>query len=143
MRAFLLILLCAATMAAADISGTWIGALPNQQANAHRIKVTQQVALQLVQNGTTISGKLYGDYESSPIIEGKIDGSSVDFVVVAQEQQGNQINQTRLHFTGTVQSDGTIELSRVRESSTNAGNGGAYKSQKSGTKQTFVIKRIT
>ena len=144
MRSLPLLVVFAATLSAADISGTWTGELPTPQgANAHRIRVVQQVAFQLAQNGATLTGKLYGDYESSPIIEGKIDGDNVDFVVVTQEQQGNQINQTRLHFTGSLKPDGTIELSRVRESSTNAGNGGAYKSQKSGAKQTFLIKRLS
>ena len=103
--------------------------------------MAQQVAFQLVQKGAVLTGKLYGDYDSSPLIEGKVSGDTVDFVVITQEQQGNQINQSRLHFTGTLQPDGNIELSRTRETSTNAGNGGAYKGKT--VKQTFVIRRIT
>jgi len=129
---------------AADIAGTWLGAFP-PQANSQnqRLRITQQLAFQFVQNGATLTGKLYGDYDSSPIIEGKITGDAIDFVVVAQEQQGNQINQSRLHFTGAIQADGTIELSRVRESSTNAGNGGAYKGKATNGKQTLILRRLT
>ena len=131
-----------ATLSAADFAGTWIGEIPFQ-ANGQRLKMAQQVAFQLVQNGATLTGQLYGDYDSSPIIEGKVTDGGIDFVVIAQEQQGNQINQSRLHFTGTLQPDGTIQLSRVRETSTNAGNGGAYKGKATYSKQTFVIRRLS
>jgi hypothetical protein len=142
MRFLLLAGWFAASLSAADFSGTWIGELPTQN-NSHRLRMAQQIALQLVQNGATLTGKLYGDYVNSPIIEGKISGDAIDFVVVAQEQQGNQINQSRLHFSGTLKPDGNIEMSRVRENSTNAGNGGAYKGKAGVARQTFVIRRLT
>ena len=141
MRALLIAGLLAGQLCAADLSGTWIGELP-PQGNRVRLHMTTQIAFQFAQNGGTLTGKLYGDYESSPIIEGKVTGDAVDFVVVAQEQQGNQINRTRLHFTGTIQPDGSLELSRVRERSTNAGNGGDYKAKTNGSGQKFVIKRL-
>ncbi len=137
-----LIGLFAARISAADFAGTWIGEIPPQN-NAQRLHMAPQVAFLLVQNGATLTGKLYGDYDSSPVIEGKVVGDTIDFVVIAQEQQGNQINQSRLHFTGTLQPDGAIELSRVRETSTNAGNGGAYKGKATNAKQTFKIRRLT
>ncbi len=142
MRILLMLGLFAAQICAADFGGTWIGEIPSQN-NGHRLRMAQQVAFQLVQKGGTLTGKLYGDYDSSPISEGKVTGDTIDFIVVTQEQQGNQINQSRLHFTGTLQPDGSIELSRVRESSTNSGNGGAYKGKAPNAKQTFVIKRLT
>jgi hypothetical protein len=141
-RVLLMIGLFAAKAFGADFAGTWIGEIP-PQSNSQRLHVAQQVAFLLVQNGTALTGKLYGDYDSSPIIEGKITGDTIDFVVVTQEQQGNQINQSRLHFTGTLQADGTIQLTRVRENSTNAGNGGSYKGKATNGKQTFLIKRLT
>ena len=134
--------LFAAKVSAADFAGTWIGEIP-PQSNSHRLNVAQQVAFLLVQNGATLTGKLYGDYDSAPIIEGKASGDTIDFVVVTQEQQGNQINQSRLHFNGALQPDGTIQLSRVRENSTNAGNGGSYKGKSTNGKQSFVIRRLT
>src|SRR5262249_12068217 len=111
--------------------------------NRMRLHITTQIAFQFVQNGATLTGKLYGDYENSPIIEGKVTGDAIDFVVVTQEQQGNQINRSRLHFTGSVHPDGSIELSRTRERSTNAGNGGDYKGKANAPKQTFLIKRLS
>lgn len=142
MRVFLIAGLFAATVSGADLSGTWIGELP-PQGNRVRLHIATQIAFQFVQSGPTLTGKLYGEYESSPIIEGKVTGDAVDFVVVTQEQQGNQINRTRLHFTGNIHPDGSVELSRIRERSTNAGNGGDYKTKSNTPKQTFVIKRIT
>jgi hypothetical protein len=141
MRILLMIGWFAANVCAADFGGTWIGEIPSQN-NGHRLRMAQQVAFLLVQNSGTLTGKLYGDYDSSPIIEGKVTGETIDFIVVTQEQQGNQINQSRMHFTGAIKPDGTIELSRVRETSTNSGNGGAYKGKATNGKQTFVIKRL-
>ncbi len=110
--------------------------------NGQYLRLSQQVAIKLVQNGTTLTGKLYSDYEGAPIIEGKVSGDTVDFVVIAQEQQSNQITQSRLHFTGTLQKDGTIEITRNRESATNAGNSGDYKLKADRAKQTFLLKRL-
>jgi hypothetical protein len=141
MRVLLIAGLLAANLSAADLNGTWIGELP-PQGNRMRLHITTQIAFQFIQNDATLTGKLYGDYESSPITEGKVNGDTVDFVVVTQEQQGNQINRSRLHFTGTIQPDGSVELARVRERSTNAGDGGDYKNKTNTPKQTFVIKRL-
>jgi hypothetical protein len=141
-KTLILGLVFVAALSGADIAGTWLGQIPVQSNNTQRLKIGQQIAFQLVLNGSTLTGKMYGDYDSSPIIEGKVTGDAIDFVVMAQEQQGNQINQSRLHFSGTLLPDGTIELSRVRESSTNSGNGGAYKGNGKNGKNTFVIKRL-
>ena len=48
----------------------------------------------------------------------------VSFVVIAQEQAGNQINETRMRFTGTFKA-GELELTRSREGVHDAANGGA------------------
>jgi hypothetical protein len=133
--------LCAATLPAADFSGTWLGEVPFPF-NGELLRLTQQVAIKLVQNGATLSGKQYSDYDSAPVSEGKVVGDKVDFIVVAQEQVSNQISQARLHFTGTLKPDGTIEITRVRESATNAGNSGAYQYRGANVKQTFILKRM-
>jgi hypothetical protein len=134
-------LLCAATLPAADFGGTWLGEIPFGF-NGQYLRMTQQVAIKLIQNGTTLTGKQYSDYDSAPIIEGKVSGDQVDFVIVAQEQQSNQITESRLHFTGTLQKDGSMEITRMRESATNAGNSGVYKFKAENAKQTFILKRI-
>jgi len=63
MRVLLIAALVAAPVYAADLNGTWIGELP-PQGNRMRLHITTQIAFQFVQNGGTLTGKLYGDYES-------------------------------------------------------------------------------
>ncbi len=127
--------LAAALLSATDLSGIWTAQI------ALRNGMTQEVAFQLVQTGSKLGGKLYGDFQSAPIRDGVISGNLLTFVVVASEQSGNQINETRLRFTGTVK-DGEIELTRERESSTNAGNGGGTQTLRPSARQTFRLKRL-
>jgi len=134
-------LLCAATLSAADFAGTWVGEVPFSF-NGQHLRLSQQVAIKLTPKEDRLEGKLYGDYDSARILEGKISGDKIDFVVIAQEQQGNQIVDTRLHFTGTLVNDNVIELNRIRESATSAGNGGGYKYKSEQVKQTFLVKRL-
>lgn len=129
------LLLSLAAMAA-DLSGIWVGQIPPGRPGAN----PQEIAFKFVQNGGSLNGKLYGDYKSTPLIEGKVTGESLTFIVVAEEQAGNQINETRLKFTGALR-DGEIELTRERESSTNAGNGGVVQFR-GNTKQTIRLKRL-
>jgi hypothetical protein len=116
-RALLLLLASTTWLGAADLTGMWIGKIPTRNGEF------ADVAFQFKQTGATLAGKLYGDYKSSPIVEGSVTGDQVMFVVLASEQSGNQINESRLRFTGTLK-DGVLELSRQREQSTNAGNSG-------------------
>jgi len=118
MKTVLGCVLFASALLGADVAGVWVGQVPGRNGQP------QDVAFKFTQNGTTLGGKLYGDYQSTPITEGKISGDEVAFVVVAPEQSGNQINETKLRFTGSIK-DGEMELTRERERSTNAGNGGA------------------
>jgi hypothetical protein len=138
---FVATLLSGGLLSAADVTGTWLGEVPFGF-NGQYLRLTQQVAIKLVQNGGELSGKQYSDYESAPIIQGKVTGDQVDFVIVAQEQQSNQITESRFHFTGVIQKDGTIEITRTRESATNAGNSGAYKVKAANATQIFTLKRI-
>ena len=127
-------LVCATALCAADVSGIWMGQIPGRNGEP------QDIAFKFSQSGATLKGKLYGDYQSTPITDGKVAGDEVSFIVVAPEQAGNQINQTRLRFTGSIK-DGEIELTRERESATNAGNGGVVQF-KGNAKQIFRIKRL-
>jgi hypothetical protein len=129
-----LVFLLAGSLFGGDLSGIWVGQIPGRNG------VTQDVEFQFVQKGTTLEGKLYGDYRSSPIREGKITEEGVSFVVVSQEQAGNQINDTQLRFTGVLK-DGELEITREREASTNAGNGGGVQFR-GNTKTNFKLKRL-
>src|SRR5580700_5574159 len=66
---------------AADISGIWLGSLTGGRRNQ-----VQDFAFQFIQKGTTLTGKLYLDYGSTPILKGTIDGDQISFQVVAREQ---------------------------------------------------------
>ena len=135
MRRLTSLLLLPLSLGAADLSGIWVGQIPA------RNNEMQDIAFQIKQSGTGLTGKLYGDYRSMPMVEGKVDGDQVSFVILAQEQAGNQINETRLKFTGVFK-DGALELTRERERSTNAGNGGGVQSRNFNAKQTMRLKRL-
>ncbi len=130
------LLLLASPMIAADLTGIWVGQIPTRNGEM------QDIAFQLRQNGTKIEGKLYGDYQSSPIVQGTIAGSLVTFVVSGSEQAGNQINETRTRFTGKFE-NGQLELLREREASHNAGNSGAVEQRRNTPRQSFTLKRLT
>jgi hypothetical protein len=129
------LLAIAGPLLAADLPGVWTGQYPGRNGDL------QDIAFQFTQSGTRIGGKLYGDYGSSPIVQGLVAGDLITFVVVSQEQAGNQINETRLRFTGKFVDGGQIELTRDRESSTNAGNGGGVQSR-AGARLTFRLKKL-
>lgn len=117
-----------------DFSGTWIGQIPG------RNNTVQDVAFKLTQEGKTLNGKLYGDYGSTAIREAVISGDLITFIVVTSEQAGNQINETRLRFTGRM-IDGQIELTRERERATDAVNGGVAQ-YRNNAGQRFRLKRL-
>jgi hypothetical protein len=133
-KLFIVALLCAWTLPAADLTGIWIGQIPGRNGEM------QDIAFKFTQTGTTLGGKLYGDYQSTTITEGKISGDQITFVVNAPEQAGNQINRARLSFSGSIQA-GEIELTREREGATNAGDGGVVQFR-GNAKQTFRLKRL-
>ena len=127
-------LLCAWALLGADFGGIWVGQIPGR--NGEML----DIAFQFTQDGAKLGGKLYGDYQSTPIVEGKITGDQVTFVVIAPEKAGNQINAARLHFSGSLKA-GELELTRERESATNAGNGGVVQF-KGSAKVSFRLKRL-
>jgi hypothetical protein len=130
----LALLLLAPALWAADITGIWTG-----QVNV-RDDVYQDVAFKLVQKGDALEGKMYGDFNSTPLREGKVTGEMVEFVVETAEQAGNQVNTTRLRFSGQFK-DGRLELTRVRERSVNAGNSGGAQIRNNAPLP-FTLKRL-
>src|SRR5258708_37772939 len=123
MRRLPILVICfALNLICADLTGIWIGRMPARNGEF------QDISFKFTQDGATLGGKLYGDYQSTAITEGKITGDQISFLVIAPEQNGNQINRTRLRFTGVIK-DGEVELTREREGSTNAGNGGKVQVQ--------------
>lgn len=119
----------------ANLTGIWIGQVPTRN-NTDKA----DIAFHLEQTGTKITGKLYGDYRSSPIVNGTIAGDLVTFVVAAEEQSGNEINQSRLRFTGKL-INGELELTRDRESSNRAGSGAGVQIRNNAG-VTFRLKKL-
>jgi hypothetical protein len=136
MRA-VLFLLFASSLFGADLSGIWVGQLerPNRD--------PLDLSFQFTQTGSTLKGKLYGDYGSEQIVEGTVEGDKIRFVVFAQEQAGNQINEVKLTFEGEFK-DGVLEMTRDRGPSRNAANAGdsGLKRTTNTPKLSFKLKRL-
>lgn len=129
-------LLCGLTLSGADFNGIWVG-----QVQTGRDGALQDIAFKITQTGKMLTGKLYGDYQSSSISEARVSGHLITFVVVATAQQnGNEINTNRLRFTGSLK-DGALELTQDRDGATTAGNGGAFVA-KANPKTTVRLKRL-
>src|SRR4051794_35540644 len=98
MRRFLTIglLFSLGVLNAADVSGIWLGSATGGRRN----QVTD-FGFQFVQKGTTLTGKVYTDYGSTPILKGTIEDDKISFQAVTREQSGNEINQVVVRFTGT------------------------------------------
>jgi hypothetical protein len=135
MRRLLFMLAIPLLSQAADLSGIWLGTA----STGGRRNQTQDFAFQFIQKGPVLTGKLYVDYGSTPILKGTIDGDKIAFEVVAREQAGNEINQSVFRFTGTIK-EGEIELTREREEIRAAGNSGAAFARPGS--QTFKVKRL-
>jgi hypothetical protein len=123
------------SLRAADLSGIWLGTA----STGGRRNQMQDFAFQFIQKDTTLTGKLYLDSGSTPILKGTIDGDRIAFQVLAREQAGNEINQSVFRFTGTLK-DGEIEITREREEVRAAGNSGAAFARPGS--QTFRLKRL-
>jgi hypothetical protein len=122
------------SLPAADISGFWLGSVTGGRRNQ-----VQDYTFQFVQRGPSVTGKLYVDYGSTPILKGTIEGDRITFQVMLREQAGNEINVSVLRFTGTLK-DGEIEITREREEIRAAGNSGAAFARPGS--QTFRLKRL-
>lgn len=128
------LLLFAAGLSAADLSGMWLGS-----ATTGRRNQVIDFAFQFAQKGPTLTGKAYLDYGTTPILHGAVEGDKISFEIAAREQNGNEINESLFKFTGVIK-DGEIELTRERQQIRNAGNAGAGLSKPN--ELSFKIKRL-
>jgi hypothetical protein len=106
-------------LAAADLSGIWMGQVPGRRG------ASTDISFQLAQEGDKLGGKLYEDMGSTPLVEGGIEGDQFFFVVVAREQAGNQVNLVAYRYEGKVV-DGELELTRERTKAVDAVSGAEY-----------------
>jgi hypothetical protein len=128
--------LLAAVLLAGDVSGIWTG-----QIAAGRQGATIDIAFQLIQQGNQIRGKLYGDYRSGEIVEGRVEDGEIWFVVLSPDQAGNEINQARLRFAGCIDNE-TLNLTRTREASARAVSGAAAPQSRPQPPIEFMVKRL-
>jgi hypothetical protein len=134
LRGAVLVLAAAGLGFGADFNGFWAGQVPTRNGES------VDIAFQLEHKGGALTGKLYQDIGSAAISEARVAGDLVTFVVVTREQAGNQINETRMRFTGKM-AGGALELTRDREASNNAGNAGNTMFRGS-TKVSFTLRRL-
>lgn len=94
---------------------------------------SQDLSFRFAQAGDTLTGKMYGDNESTPITDGKIIGNQVTFTVT------NELNGqiSKFVYTGTVNGD-EFEVSRERVNLKN----GPINPTRPNQKQTIRLKRV-
>jgi hypothetical protein len=98
----LLLLLGAARVFAADVTGTWKASFDTQVGQ-------QNYTYQFVVKGTTLTGKIQSEMGgASDIQQGKIEGDKVSFVEILKFE-GNEIQIT---YTGQVTSADEIKFTR-------------------------------
>ena len=128
-RIFLWLLVCALPygLSAGDLSGIWNGQLEDKNGDS------QDFSFRFAQTGDMLSGKMYGDNESTPITDGKIIGNQVTFTVT------NELNGqiSKFVYTGTMNGD-VIEVSRERVNLKN----GPINPNRQNQKQTIRLKRV-
>ena len=120
---------CALALAlwAADISGIWTGQTVDRNGDS------QDFSFRFAQSGDTLTGKMYGDNESTPIADGKIVDNQVTFTVTSE--LNGQIS--RFVYTGTMKGD-EIEVTRERVNLKN----GPINPDRQNQKQTVRLKRV-
>lgn len=104
MKPVALTILAVATVSAGDLTGTWAGKFEARK------NQTQDIVFRLVQEGTAVKGKLYGDTEDLTISTGSISGNDVRLVIDTEGYGGKY----QLIFTGTLK-NGELHLTRTRE----------------------------
>jgi hypothetical protein len=115
-RALLALVLSAIALPAVELPGYWMGS-----ATTGRRNTVIDFAFQFVQKGSELTGKMYLDYGTVPILKGVVEGDKISFEIVAREQNGNEINEALYKFTGVMKDDG-IELTRERQELRNSVN---------------------
>jgi hypothetical protein len=98
-----LAVLSVSTMLAADVSGIWTGQTVDRNGDP------QDVSFRFDSKGNSLTGKMYGDNESTPISDASISGSQISFMVITELNGGI----TKFRYTGTVTGDG-MDLMRKR-----------------------------
>jgi hypothetical protein len=126
------VLTLAPALLAGNVSGIWTGQIVDRNGDP------QDLSFRFSQNGDNLTGKMYGDNESSAIADCKLAGNQITFSVT------NELNgqSSKFIYTGTINGD-EMQVTRERVGLKNAplkapsanGNG-------QNQKQTVRLKRI-
>jgi hypothetical protein len=95
--------LSVSTMVAADVSGIWSGQTTDRNGDL------QDLSFRFAWKGNTLTGKMYGDNESTPIEDAGISGNQITFMVTIELNGA----VTKFLYTGTVTGD-EMDLLRKR-----------------------------
>ncbi len=104
-----LVVICAAVMIpaasafAGDVSGIWTGQITDRTGDP------QDLSFRFTQNGNALAGKMYGDNESTPILDPSLSGAGISFKVTTELNGAI----TTFLYTGTVTGD-DMQLTRRR-----------------------------
>ena len=119
----------AATIYAADLTGIWTGQAPGRRGDK------EDVSFQFKVNGSTLTGKMFGDEFDLPLEDGSVTGSQVKFTITTTNYYSG--SKMKFVYTGTIKGE-QIELTRSR-----AGGPAAEGSpNRQNANQTFTIKRL-
>lgn len=89
---------------AGDVTGIWTGQLPGLFGEV------DDISFRIVRNASGLSGKVYGNSESSAIHDVKLEGSVLTFVVVTEMNGG----QRKFVYNGVVEGN-RMQMTRRRE----------------------------
>ena len=123
--------IAATTTFAADLTGIWAGQAPSRRGDK------EDVAFQFKVNGTTLTGKMFGDEFDLPLEEASVSGSQLTFTVTTTNYYSR--SKVKFLYTGTIK-DNEIELTRARVGAPPTEGAAATREN---LKQTFTIKRLT
>ena len=124
-----LFLLCAfsLTLSGADLAGIWNGQTTDRNGSV------QDLSFRFVQSGDKLTGKMYGDNESTPIADAKITGNQLTFSVTF-ELNGSI---TKFIYTGAFTGD-RLELTRQRAGT----NAAEDKAKGQNQEHSIILKRV-
>ena len=103
MRLLLIAALMVGSAVAGDLSGIWTGQLAN------KFGEIDDISFRFVQNGSVLTGKMYGDNESTPVKDGKVDGDRITFSITTELNGGPRT----FLYSGTI-SGKQIQVERQR-----------------------------
>ncbi|HYO82986.1 MAG TPA: hypothetical protein VES20_16380 [Bryobacteraceae bacterium] len=126
MRKLAALALLAFPLLATDLAGFWSGNLENRFGEA------EDISFRFIRQGTELTGKLYGDVDSTPVREIKVEGDQIRFSIVFEQNGGSR----QWDYTGTI-SGNEIRMERVR-----VPQPGDPQRQNPIPPQTFTLKKV-